>query len=141
MDKKLVYKYKSLCGVRDVCNEAIELYQNPREDVTPAEMRAFTASLIKYYELAFEVLWKFLKHFLLVQYGKESLGSKTIFRNCLNLQIISPEQLDVLLEAVQQRNTTVHVYDNEVVKEQCQTIITNFSVISALIDQLDINKN
>lgn len=139
-EKKLIYKYQVLCDVRDACEQTIELYQNPREGVTDVELNAYIASLIKHNELVFEMLWKFLKYFLSFHYGVESLSPKSIFRDCLDQKIISDDQLTVLMAAAQQRNTTVHVYDSEVVKEQCKEIITNFSVISNLIDKLGVTK-
>ena len=76
------------------------LIQNPSE--------IERAGLIQFFELAFELAWKTLKDYLEAQ-GFQLNTPREIFKQAYQAQIIS--QGDLWLEALNNRNLTVHVYD------------------------------
>jgi hypothetical protein len=65
--ERLENKYANLTKSMAVCDRSIELYKHPRKGASLAEYEAYTASVIKHFELFFEMLWKFFKVYLLAQ--------------------------------------------------------------------------
>src|SRR3989304_10335223 len=109
--EKLDYKYQKLIRSLGACQRAVALYANPRKDATQGELEAYTASLVKHFELCYEMFWKFLKFYVSMTYGSDAKGSKTIFRECHMHKLINDHELERLLIIVESRNTTAHIYD------------------------------
>ncbi len=139
MDKvnkeKLHYKYQKLAKLCNTAERALTLYATRYNTASDIEQETYSASVIKHFELFYELLWKYLKLFLLYTYGTEATGSKIIFRSCAHHKIINQNELENLLKTVQIRNTTSHVYDEEMAQEICQEIKEHFTVMKDLINR------
>lgn len=138
--ENLTKRLEKLVRSSQACKRSIRLYKNPREDATDDELEAFVTSVIKNYELLYEVLWKYLKYYLNEKLGKDIQGSKTIFRTCLEYKLINESELLILLELVDQRNTTAHVYDEATARIICEEIMSAFIVIEKLVERLKENQ-
>ena len=123
-------------SIRQTMEDMIYLYKHRRSDVSEIEIAAYTAAIIKHYELLYEMLWKFLKVLLLEKYGTDATGSKDIFRACFAQSLVTGSELDILIDTVRQRNLTAHVYDQAVAKEVCTIIINSFDTLSAIIEKI-----
>lgn len=84
--EKIEYKHNALLKSKNAFERALELYKNPRGK-SQAEIEAYTASVIKHFELFYEMIWKFFKFYLFKQYGTQTTGSKTVFRACYDQKI------------------------------------------------------
>ena len=104
-----------------------------------AELEAYTASVIKHFELYFEMLWKFYKAYLFDKYGSETTGSKTVFKACMNNKIINEQELEQLLEIVEIRNATTHVYNEENAQELCAKIDNHYAVLKKLTESVNFS--
>lgn len=108
--EKLEHKYKTLQRSQNALERALDLYTEKYQQAAQAEQEAYTTSVIKHFELFYETFWKFLKVYLYVVFGVEAIGSKAILKACHEQKIISNEDLQVLLNIIEIRNNTVHVY-------------------------------
>ena len=117
-------KYQNLIKALAALERSIDLYKNPRSQITLAEKEACTASVIKHFELFLATLWKYFKVFLLEAFGADVAGSKTIFKACVTHKLVTEEELKTLLSIVDERNATTHVYDEETARRMCDKIIT-----------------
>ena len=97
------------------------LIQNPSE--------IERAGLVQFFELTFELAWKTLKDYLETQ-GFELNTPREILKQAYQAQVVS--QGDVWMEALDNRNLTVHVYDEA----------TSLQVIQLIRDKyFDLLKN
>src|SRR5688572_9606525 len=91
-------------------------------------------TLIKRFELTFEMLWKFYKLFLSDHCGEKNLkGSKDVFRTCLELSIFDESEVEALLTSIEDRNVTTHEYDFEKAQELCTKFVNYYYPIFAAI--------
>ncbi len=133
---KLDYKYGTLLKSQAAFERALELYQRKASQTVQAEREAYTASVIKHFELFHETLWRFLKFYLSAQYGIDAVGSKTVFRSCYDKALITADELEQLLQTVDIRNATVHVYSEEEAQKISSTIIRHYPPMKKLSEQL-----
>ena len=68
-------------------------------------------SLIKRFEFCYELLWKYLKVALKTHYSIESNSPRKVFQDCFSQGIVTEPEVRVLLEMIDSRNETTHVYD------------------------------
>lgn len=66
------------------------------------------SGVIKDFEMVYELSWKVLKKYLLLQ-GHETLGAKDVFSKAYQLGYLSNEAL--WLKMIEDRNQTSHVYE------------------------------
>jgi nucleotidyltransferase substrate binding protein (TIGR01987 family) len=82
------------------------LLQKSLKIVEPNETER--AGIIQFYEITFELSWKVMKDFL-ESIGIDSQGPKGVLKNAFKEEIIENGQ--TWLEALEDRNLTVHTYD------------------------------
>ncbi len=134
--EKLAYKVSNLQKAFDAFQNAVEWRQLRFESASTIEQDTCTASVIKHFELCYEMLWKTLKVYLLERFGTETSGSKTVFRACLEQKIITELELAQLMRLVDLRNMTTHVYDENFANEVCAEIIEHVPAIESLISNI-----
>lgn len=127
---------RSLLLAQEAFMRALDLYHSKFSHAQKAEREAYLASIIKHFELLYEMLWKFLKAYLMEEYGIETMGSKSIFRACQAKGLIDEKELNQLLEIVELRNRMAHVYDEAAALETSKTIINHYEPIEKLIKKL-----
>ncbi len=66
---------------------------------------------IQKFEYCFEMLWKLIKRFLLIQDGIETTSPKGTIKEFFLNKYISNEQYELLIQMLDDRNTMSHVYD------------------------------
>lgn len=89
-------------------------------------------SLIKRFEYTFETFWQLLKQILEDSYDIKTLGTRDIFRESLRANLISDQELTILLDMVLDRNETVHAYKENVAEEISQDIPEYFQTMSVI---------
>jgi len=70
--------------------------------------------IIQFYEIAFELSWKLMKDFL-ENIGIDSQGPKGVIKNAFRENLISDGH--AWIDALEDRNLTVHTYDEKIAKE------------------------
>lgn len=92
------------------------------------------AGMIKHFELVYELSWQVLKDFLESEYAdrlkNEAKNGKTLsspastFRHAAKYKVISSAR--VLLEAVEDRNLTVHTYNEDTAQKILDHLINKY---------------
>jgi nucleotidyltransferase substrate binding protein (TIGR01987 family) len=77
------------------------------------------SGIIKDFEITYELSWKSLKS-LLEKQGHESGTAKNVFAKAYQLRLLGDEK--TWLEMIEDRNLTVHTYDEKLAKELCDHI-------------------
>ena len=103
--------------------KALALLQRVSKDVTPADEKGALAT-IQAFEMAYELSWNLLKDKM--EYDGHSVEPqpRKIFREAFNKQYISDGQ--VWLDALEKRNETSHVYNEEIITELLDKILYRF---------------
>lgn len=71
---------------------------------------------IQRFEYTFEALWKTAQLYLREQEGLEQGSPKGVVRACLQVGVLTDEQARRALEMVDDRNLTVHTYNEELAR-------------------------
>ena len=136
--EKLEYKYDVLMKSSKALLMAITLFQERYEDADMYERATYVASVVKHFELFYEMLWKFLKFYLLEKHGIETTGSKDVFRAIFAKNLINQQQLDLLMNTVGIRNTTSHAYDPDFALALCKEIVHVYPAMQQVIAAMEI---
>jgi uncharacterized protein YutE (UPF0331/DUF86 family) len=121
-------------GAYSSFERCVQRYINLPENLTLEEKELYVLAIIKSFELTQEMLWKFLK---LALDGEESLSSRKTFRAFHQSKFISDEELTTLLDSIDERNSTVHNYDDaKEIVHTCNTIVNKYyPVLKAVISR------
>ncbi|CAN5188386.1 hypothetical protein BH09DEP1_BH09DEP1_3390 [soil metagenome] len=122
-------------------NNFLKVYQGLRnsltivkkQDVIESNLKEVVLSgTIKQFELTYETAWKFLKEYLHQMYGPVVTSPRAVFRTCYEYKILSEKVTEGLLDLVDERNLTVHVYDIATAERICNTIENYFFVFEEI---------
>lgn len=101
MDQKLKIKLeqfkKALLTLRDVLDQPKNEY--------------IRDSAIKRFEYCFELFWKVLRIYFLTEKGEDYKSPKDAMRGLQVFKFLTPEQTEEALKMVDDRNLSVHTYD------------------------------
>jgi nucleotidyltransferase substrate binding protein (TIGR01987 family) len=104
-------------------NEAIVLYKEYKNDTLFPAMRN---SLIKCFEITFELAWKTLVDFLRCQGVKlEQISPRAIFRKAHSTGYLKDEKL--WLDLLEDRNNMVHIYREAMANEVAELIVKKYA--------------
>jgi nucleotidyltransferase substrate binding protein (TIGR01987 family) len=111
-------KYKIAVAALDNLKGAIDRLHGVDCCASEEEYRIFRDSEIKRFELSVDTLWKYLKVYLELKFGVIQSSPKTVFRECLRVQLIKDEKEVLLaLKMVDARNMTSHMYKEELAEQ------------------------
>ena len=97
------------------------------EAVAHAESDLIRDATIQRFEFTFEVVWKALKLYLERQ-GHECGGPRTTLKKAFSENLIpTPEEADVWLEMLEDRNLTSHAYDEDLARRIYSHIVGSYS--------------
>ncbi|MEX0849725.1 MAG: HI0074 family nucleotidyltransferase substrate-binding subunit [Candidatus Dependentiae bacterium] len=99
-------------------------------------------SEIQCFEFSLDTFWKLLKEYLLQVYkvSVEVPTPKKVFRESLNIKLITEDEFNALLDAVDARNVTSHTYHEELAQEISQKIPHFYEVINGIFSRLKIDQ-
>lgn len=120
--EKLKPKYLNFIKACTALDKSINILRAlPAE--TSSDMRdVVIAGVIKHFELAYETCWKYLKIYLDSKCNIQIASPKETFRACYSNNILPLEVTDSLLELADDRNLTVHIYDQLTAVQICESI-------------------
>ena len=124
--QRLAQAESALGRLREVC------------DIAAPSMIERDAAILRFAFTA-EIMWKAARAVLLEHYGRErplSGAPKAIVRECRSAGLLSDAQAEAALEALNDRNLAVHVYDEATAAALYGRIAAHASVLSQWLDAL-----
>ena len=93
-------------------------------------------SMIKRFEYSFDTIWKYLKQYLesVCSIQLQIKGSRSIFRECLKVGLLTEQEVVLALKMIDDRNLTVHTYNEETACEIADTIPNYFELLKKCLD-------
>ena len=116
------HKYNNFVKIYTALKKSNKILKNLPSETSSDLYDVVIAGVIKHFELAYEMCWKYLKAYLKIKLEIDTSGSKDIFRSCYKYKVLPLETTDSLLLLVDDRNLTVHIYDQATALEICQQI-------------------
>jgi nucleotidyltransferase substrate binding protein (TIGR01987 family) len=127
-----VKSHEALARTMKVLQDSDELSAQVEESVV--------AGLIKHFELTYETSWKFLQSYLYEVKGVAVSSAKTTFRACYEHKILPQNITDELVDLVDIRNETAHVYNNTAVQDVRNAIVKHYQVFNEIIKLGSVNQ-
>lgn len=140
--EKLVTKYENLVKVHKKLARSIERYRKALVDKnidldTQEERRD---SLIKRFELTYDSLWKYLREYIIFTGGNAADSPRKVFQECLSLGLATENETEELIDLIEDRNLTTHVYDEELANRVANEIQKHHDAIAAIIKKVSLDK-
>lgn len=130
MEKLVIAQQKFLKSL-EALNQSIQFFLKSNTQ-GHSEQKNAVASVVKHFELCYEMCWKFLQQHLKCNFEKEIASPKGVFRECFALKIITEKETKELLAIAEARNATTHDYDEETAQEICQRISEYYNTLFKL---------
>lgn len=123
--ERLTLKQQSLAQALKRLNNMITRYYEKKKDleIDEEDFLAYQDSVVKRFEISFELLWKYLKEYLAEVHGVEALSPKKVFREALAQRLLSKDEMNLLLKMCNDRNLTAHTYSEEHSAELAERVI------------------
>ena len=100
----------------------------------PIETELERAGIIQFFEISFELSWKLMKDYLEAQ-GISVKSPRETIKEAFRIQLI--DNGHIWIDALSDRNRTVHTYDEEIARKMVQDIVnTYFPELRKLHDKL-----
>lgn len=109
MDQTLNLKLQEFKKALDTLQEALDIF-----DIKNILVRDAT---IKRFEYSYELCWKTSKAFLKEQKGELVIAPKECFKSLGKHGVLSPEEVELSLNLVDDRNETTHAYGEKFIQE------------------------
>jgi nucleotidyltransferase substrate binding protein (TIGR01987 family) len=136
--EKLKKKYADVVKIHRALAVSIERYKKALADKsidheTQEERRD---SLIKRFELTYDLLWKYIREYMIVVHGITVDAPRKVFQQCLSLGIINPQEAEELVHLIESRNLTTYVYDIDLANDVAKDIPKHYDSIHSIIMKL-----
>ncbi len=92
--------------------------------------------LIQRFEFAFEIMWKCGKDYLLDREGLEAASPKKVIRTLRQVGLFSDEEAELALKMADDRNLTVHTYDEKMAIALSERIIAYEKLLADWLDRM-----
>lgn len=138
--EKLAKKYSNLIKIHRGLATSIARYQKALSDKnidldTKEERRD---SLIKRFELTYDLLWKYLREYMIITQGITADSPRKVFQQCLSLGLTNDKETSELIDLIEDRNLTTHVYDVELANQVAEDIQRHHAVIDKIIKKVSM---
>lgn len=133
--ESLKAKYESISKLLDAFEIAIDLYHEAKDGskVDIAIREAFRDSVIKRFELSYDLLWKYLREYIGILQGTYADSPRKVFDLCFQYEIAKANEEKLLLGMIKGRNLTTHTYDVELATEMAEKVSEYYQVMRAII--------
>lgn len=143
---KITHKYEQLTAALKTLEKAITVFReletrgqsfNPHVDYVD-EYRTYRDSIIQRFEYTIDLFWKYLRTYL--ETAQVPLTLKTpseIIRSSFASGVISEDEARQVLEMLKSRNTTSHVYVEEVAEQLAHIIPGCYALLEKIIQRLN----
>ncbi len=97
---------------------------------------------IQRFEFTFEVLWKLAQIYLHQKEGLDINSPKSVLRSCFQVNLLaSEEQVVIALKMADDRNLTVHTYNEKLAMQIYNHLPDYFKLMQLLFDSIAGNLN
>jgi nucleotidyltransferase substrate binding protein (TIGR01987 family) len=96
-------------------------------------------SLIKRFELCYDLTWKFFKKLLIEKYDIEANSPRKVFQECFKQSIISEQEVISCIRMIDSRNSTTHMYNLEMAREISLEIVEYSIVLRNIMQRITID--
>ena len=133
-------KYADLLRIHKALGASIKRYREAidkkMDEETQDERRD---SLIKRFELTYDLLWKYLREYVIEYQGLTFDAPRKVFQQCLASGITNAEETDQLNDLIGSRNLTTHVYDINLANEVALVISQYYDLIHTIVMRITPN--
>ncbi len=135
--EKLNQKHQNLLKAQQTLEHAIKLYKEPHPEKYHLSLGD---SMIQRFEYNIDLFWKFIKLYLQEHEKMDIQASspRAIIREAAQAEVILPEEKDNLLKAVEKRNLTSHVYNENVAEEIIAYIPEAHKVLQRILNRIKL---
>ena len=132
--EKIIKKYEDLLRIHKALGISIKRYSTAMsksmDEETQDERRD---SLIKRFELTYDLLWKYLREYIIAIQGTTFDSPRQVFKQCLTANLATPEETQQLVDLIESRNLTTHVYDIDLASIVALKISNYYNLIHAIV--------
>lgn len=93
-------------------------------------------SIIKRFELCYDLFWKCLKDLLEQKFGILINSPKKVFQEIRVQGLLNAEELTEALALADDRNLTAHTYDDEFAEKVAQRAIAHFDLMKKVAERI-----
>lgn len=118
----------------ETAGKVLSAFREVMEIETPTSIERDAA--IQRFEFTFEAIWKAAKEVLFEHEGFDIGSPKGVIRTCREAGILTDEQAALALEMADDRNLTVHTYNEKLATEIYGRLRTYLALMSSWHDSL-----
>jgi len=93
-------------------------------------------ALIHRFKIVFETMWKTAKAYLQVIEGINAASPKNVIRHCREIGLINEEQTETIITMADDRNLTVHTYDEALAEKMAERIRSYDGLLQLWYDKM-----
>ena len=98
------------------------------------------SSLLRF-QLSFEAMWKYAQIYLRMHEGLEENSPKGVIRACLQIHVLTAEEAEMALEMADDRNLTVHTYDEVLANELYSHLPNYLKLFNSWLKKLSVKSS
>ncbi len=91
---------------------------------------------IQRFEFTLETVWKLAQRYILLQSGIDAGSPKAVIRGCFQAQLLDETETEILLMAIDDRNLTVHTYNEQLAETIYKNLYKYQPVFSTLFNKI-----
>ncbi len=123
--------------MKDVLASFEKVFMRLQEAVKPQPTPLERDAIIQRFEFTFELAWKAIQKFLRSE-GISCRSSKGCFKEAFRYELI--EENPLWLRMIEDKNLTVHTYDEEIAEKLCNHILGYLPLFKALLLRLKVEE-
>ena len=119
-------------------HESIQIFNESKiaRNIAPAQIRVNRNSVIKTFELCYDLLWKSLKDFIEKKLGILVTSPKKVFQEARTQNLIDDREFKEMLAVVDDRNLTARTYDEDFAESVAQRAIAHFDLMKKVAEKI-----
>jgi len=110
-------RYNAVCDALKALVESLRILRNPVFDGVDLH-ELIRDSVIKRFEYSMDSFWKYLREYLEKEHNVVLIviSPNSVFRACVTVKLIDPNEFDKLVAMVKDRNLTSHTYNEDLAR-------------------------
>jgi len=135
--ESLNIKYEEIVRLLNAFETAIDLYHEAKDDcnVDVAIREAFRDSVIKRFELSYDLFWKYLREYIGNLQGAYADSPRKVFELCFQYGITHTDKEQSLFGMIKSRNLTTHTYNVDLANEMADKVPEYYEIMNAIISR------
>lgn len=100
------------------------------------DITAYRDSVIKRFEISYDLTWKFLKYYFENHLAISVASPKSVFHACFQQGLATEDETRILLNMIDDRNLTVHTYNEDLAEQVSLRIAVYYGAMQALLAKI-----